>query len=174
MTAKLISINDLPPAGKDFSVDDQEIWQNPLKEFKMDCKILSPLKLKVFVQPVDEGILVKGELRGEVATPCGRCAEDAKVSIDSTFSEYEEIPPENSKEEHEGYIVYDRHAPMLDLGRVAWEQFILAMPVHPLCKPDCQGLCPECGANLNETKCSCATDKGDPRLAALRNIKIER
>lgn len=174
MSTKLISINDLPPDGKEYSLDDQSIWQDAIQEFKMDCKIVEPLKGKTLVQPVDEGVLVKGELSGIVSVPCNRCAEDATIRIDNHFSEYEEIPPEKTRDEHEGYIVYERHAPMLDLAKVGWEQFMLAMPVNPLCKDDCKGLCPQCGANLNTDKCACETDSGDPRLAALRNLKVSR
>lgn len=174
MSTRLISINDLPPDGKEFELTDQAIWLDPIREFKMDCRIIRPLSGKVFVQPVDEGVLVRGELTGEVSTPCGRCAEDAKVDIDANFSEYEEIQPENSKDAHEGYVVYERHAPMLDLAKVGWEQFMLALPLNPVCRDDCKGLCPQCGANLNETTCACETNAGDPRLAALRNVKVSR
>ncbi len=61
---------------------------------------------------------------------------------------------------------------MLDLGGVAWEQFMLAMPVNPLCRPDCKGLCPICGANLNLEACDCHKEEEDPRMAPLRNLKV--
>ena len=48
------------------------------------------------------------------------------------------------------------------------EQFYLAMPMKPLCRPDCRGLCPECGTNLNVTTCSCEPRWTDPRLTGLR------
>ena len=54
-----------------------------------------------------------------------------------------------------------------------WEEFSLALPVKPLCRPDCRGLCPECGKNLNEGACGCSRDSGDPRLAALRQLKVK-
>lgn len=176
MKKHLISINDLPPDGKEYSLDDQDIWLEPIQEFKMDYKIVEPLHSKVFVQPVDEGILVKGNLRGVVTAPCYRCAEDATIKIDTEFSEYEDIPPENSRkmDEQGGAIIYERHAPMLNLGEVGWEQFMLALPIQPLCREDCEGLCPKCGANLNNGACSCANDEGDPRLSALRGVTVPK
>lgn len=176
MKKHLISINDLPPDGKEYDLDDQDIWLEPIQEFKMDYKIVEPLHGKVFVQPVDEGILVKGSLRGAVTAPCNRCTEDAAITIDTEFSEYEDIPPESHSkmDEHGAAIVYERHAPMLNLGEVGWEQFMLALPIQPLCKEDCKGLCPQCGANLNNGSCSCTTDQGDPRLSALRGVTITR
>ncbi len=177
MKKHLVSINELPPDGKEYEINDQEIWLRPIQEYKMDCRILKPLHGKVFVQRADEGVLVRGDIKGEVAVPCNRCTEDAVVKIDSHFDEYEEVPPENihARDDHPaGCIVYQMHAPMLDLGAVAWEQFMLAQPTQPICNEDCKGICPECGANLNNGSCSCRKDDGDPRLAALRNLKINK
>ncbi len=180
MKKYLVSINDLPPEGKEFELEDQEIWKEPLKEFKMDCQITSPLKIKLFVMPADAGCLVRGHLEGEVVVPCNRCAENATVKIDSRFDEYEEVPEDDGHARHrdgksgDSHIVFDRNAPMLDLAEVAWEQFMLAMPVTPLCRSDCKGLCPTCGANLNLGPCACQVEDGDPRMAALRNVKIDK
>lgn len=177
MKKHLISINDLPPDGKEFMLDDQDIWLGPIGDFRMDCRILEPLRGKVFVQRADEGVLLRGSLQGKIAVPCNRCTEDAVVAIDSHFDEYEEIPPEDihkKKDQPDGYIVYQMHAPMLDLGELGWEQFMLAQPIQPVCKEDCKGLCPECGKNLNEGDCDCNKDAGDPRMAALRGVKINK
>ncbi|MDR0827222.1 MAG: DUF177 domain-containing protein [Desulfovibrio sp.] len=57
---------------------------------------------------------------------------------------------------------------------LAWEEFSLSLPAKPLCKNDCRGLCPVCGANLNLEPCSCADDAGDPRLRILRSIKLQK
>jgi uncharacterized protein len=59
---------------------------------------------------------------------------------------------------------------MLDLGELLREQFLLALPMKPLCDDGCRGLCPECGANLNRTPCGCAPTWEDPRLAALKGL----
>ncbi len=142
----------------------------------MDYRIVKPLHGKIFVQPVDEGILVKGNLKGVVVAPCNRCTEDATIKIDTEFSEYEDILPESGTkmDEQGGMIVYEKHAPMLNLAEVGWEQFMLALPIQPLCKEDCKGLCPKCGSNLNNDACSCATDDGDPRMGALRGLSVNK
>lgn len=172
MNKHLVSINDLPPGGKEFVLDDQNVWLDPIREFKMDCAITTPLKMTAFVMPADSGCLVRGHMEGSVTVPCNRCAENANISLDAKFDEYEEIPEESHAKNDESHIVFDRNAPMLNLGDVAWEQFMLAMPQTPLCKKDCKGLCPQCGANLNLGPCDCRGDDGDPRLAALRNLKL--
>lgn len=177
MQKHLVSINDLPPDGKEFELDDQDIWLEPLREFKMDCRITRPLHARVFVQTADDGLVIRGEIKGTVVVPCNRCAEEATVEIESEFSEYEEIPEEGAAlqaGEHDGYIVYDRYAPMLDLAAVGWEQFMLAQPSMPLCHENCKGLCPSCGANLNQGDCGCRKDAADPRMAPLIGVKVKK
>jgi uncharacterized protein len=59
----------------------------------------------------------------------------------------------------------------IDLGELLREQFYLALPMKPLCREDCQGLCPVCGTNRNTAPCDCKTDWVDPRMEALRNLR---
>lgn len=175
MKNNLVAINELPPDGKDFVLNDQGAWQEPIEEFDMDCQIIVPLNMRLHVQRADEGVLLRGTLKGGVSLPCDRCLEDTQYPIDSKIEEYEEIPPEKRKSkepEEEGYIVYEKHVPMLDLNRVAWEQFMMSLPIVPLCNKDCKGLCPDCGKNLNEGECECLKETGDPRLAILKDVKI--
>lgn len=170
MEKYLVSINDLPPSGKEFEIDDQDVWLEPIREFKMDCRVAEPLKMKVFVLPADEGCLDRGELTGAVILPCNRCAEDALVNIDTKFDEYEEIPHSPKQKSEDSHIVFDRNAPMLNLNEVAWEQLMLSLPPNPVCRDDCKGLCPDCGANLNEASCQCSRDQGDPRMSVFRDL----
>jgi DUF177 domain-containing protein len=58
----------------------------------------------------------------------------------------------------------------IDLGQMILEQIVLALPMKPLCKVDCRGLCPECGANRNATSCDCEIDDTDPRWATLKTL----
>ncbi len=59
-------------------------------------------------------------------------------------------------------------------GALAWEEFSLALPVKPLCREACRGLCPVCGVNRNAESCSCAREEGDPRLAALQGLLVKK
>jgi uncharacterized protein len=59
---------------------------------------------------------------------------------------------------------------MIDLAPLVRELSLLALPIKVLCRPDCQGLCQECGANLNLGDCGCAENEIDPRLAALGSL----
>jgi len=59
---------------------------------------------------------------------------------------------------------------MIDLAPLVRELSLLSVPIKVLCRPDCQGLCQECGANLNLGECGCATDDIDPRFAVLEAL----
>jgi uncharacterized protein len=61
----------------------------------------------------------------------------------------------------------------LDLGEAIREEVILSQTLLALCKPDCRGLCPHCGINLNEKRCDCSRDEPDPRWDVLRALREE-
>ncbi len=61
----------------------------------------------------------------------------------------------------------------VDLDDLVREQILLALPTRQLCRDDCKGLCPTCGANLNQTTCDCSAEEIDPRFAALAQLLAE-
>jgi len=68
-------------------------------------------------------------------------------------------------------FVFDPVRGSLDLGDAVREEVTLAMNPYVVCDPACRGLCPRCGANLNEGSCDCAEEEVDPRWEALRALK---
>lgn len=186
MATLRIALNSIAPEGETFTVDDPAVWTQPMQECAMDCHIAQPLVGEVTLLPQETGCLVRGRLVGEVVVPCNRCAEDAHVVIDSRFDTFEPFPKDLSDStEDDEENAFDAEAddlvvrladgsPEFNLAGFLWEEFVLALPVKPLCKPECKGLCSMCGKNLNEGSCSCAQDEGDPRLAALRGLNVKR
>lgn len=142
-----ISLHDLPPGGKEFSLDDQAVWQEPLREFGMQCRISKPLSARLTILPTDGGWLVRGTLTGEVALPCNRCAEDAVVGLNAAFEEFEELPEAeegsplsgaagaDAAQPPESRVFYERNTPMLDLANICWEEFMLALPGQSSLRP---------------------------------------
>ena len=90
-----ILLNELPPEGREFHLDDQAIWQNSIEEFQMDCRITKPLSASISVLPTDGGWLVRGSLTGEVVLPCSRCTEDALAVVNARFEDFEELPEDD-------------------------------------------------------------------------------
>lgn len=182
MAALRITLSEIGPEGLSLTVDDPAVWDVPLAEFQVACRVARPLRAELFVLPQESGCLLRGRISGEVALPCNRCAEEALVVLDQAFEEFEEYPgpgadsPEAGGEsgllEAGSVLRLENDVPVLDLSALLWEEFSLALPIKPLCSPDCRGVCPVCGKNLNEGPCGCSSDEGDPRLAALRNLKI--
>lgn len=175
-----IPLRDIPPQGKSYEVSDVQVWQAPLEEFHMDCRLEDTPLMELTVLPVDEGWLLRGRIAARVILPCIRCTADIPVTIDERFEDYIQQPdegealPENDFAEGDDHLLLEHGTLMLDLEAIAWEQFALALPPTPLCRPDCRGLCPHCGADLNKGPCSCPAEEGDPRLAVLRGIRIKK
>jgi len=116
-----------------------------------------------------------GTLRGAVIGTCARCAEDYTFHLDTPFT-FVLAPRATDAEGGDPELAADDLAfsffegEEIDLSPLVHEQTILALPTRPLCREDCRGLCPRCGANLNSGPCGCPADTPDPRLSVLRTL----
>lgn len=177
-----IALHDIPPQGSSIVMDDPAVWQGPLTEFRMGCRVVDPLTAELFLLPAEGGCLVRGRLFGQVAQPCSRCAEDALERLDHAIEVFVALPgPADADGDafadeagvDDGHVALEKGVPMLNAASLCWEEFMLALSPRPLCAPRCLGLCARCGANLNAGPCGCPKEEGDPRLAALRKIRIQ-
>ena len=105
--------------------------------------------------------------RGRVHGPCFRCLADAVVDLPISAREYQATSPGESEELRTPYVVDDR----LRLSDWARDALVLALPDKILCRPDCAGLCPVCGRDLNREPHEHAADADDPRWAALAELR---
>jgi uncharacterized protein len=112
------------------------------------------------------GVLFGLALELTLHGPCVRCLGEAVVPLRIEATEYEAERPE-SEELTTPYLEGDR----LDVSAWARDAVALALPDQILCREDCAGLCPRCGANLNEQECACGPAELDPRLAPLANLR---
>jgi uncharacterized protein len=122
------------------------------------------------------GIRVHGTVKGTVTMECSRCLErfgqTVNLNIDEVYRLQEgpaPIRPPASSEvvEDDSYVVYEG---ILDLNAALSDAIMLSVPMKPLCRQDCKGLCASCGGNLNVEDCDCVTEEIDPRLAVLRRL----
>lgn len=111
-----------------------------------------------------EGILVQGELHVGVDEECYRCLDTVLANVPITIEELYSYPPRRDSEFSVGEDA------VLDLAPLIRDEVLIALDGGVLCRPDCKGLCPDCGANLNLTTCSCADENIDPRLAKLKEL----
>jgi uncharacterized protein len=101
--------------------------------------------------------------------PCMRCLTDttSPVSVDVRELEQKKRDPEEQFDSE--YVAGDD----LDLARWTNDSFVFSLPVRVLCKEDCRGLCPECGANLNDDPDHTHAPKADPRMSALASLRFD-
>jgi uncharacterized protein len=123
-----------------------------------------------------QDIRVKGRLTTSLEANCARCLEPIKQDVKRDFDLL--YRPQGSEAEREEISVTDAEAEIgyyegegLLLEDVVREQILLAVPVKLTCREDCKGLCPHCGTNLNQEKCSCEVTHEEPRWAALKEIR---
>jgi uncharacterized protein len=133
---------------------------------------LTPLRGKFTATRTSEGVYVNGRFQSAIQTECVRCLEETLAPIIIEINELFYYPPETMPQDEDAFA-FDGETGFIDLGPLMRELSLLAMPTQPLCHPDCQGLCMQCGQNLNEADCGCEVDEIDPRLAKLRSLLDE-
>jgi uncharacterized protein len=123
----------------------------------------------------DRGLLVTLRAAARLKGACSRCLTPLELPIEIDFQE-EFIPVVDpltgthiASDEAEDSFLIDADL-MLDLGEALRQYALMSLPGKPLCRPDCAGLCPNCGANLNEGQCGCQAQSESPwrALAALK------
>ena len=127
----------------------------------------APLVLTVRLESVTEGVLASGTVTGEVVGECGRCLDGFSGALEVEFVElfaYRDSATEETTDSDEIPRLEGDH---LDLEPVVRDAVVLSLPLTPLCKPDCAGLCPECGERLDDLPEDHSHRQLDPRWAAL-------
>ena len=118
----------------------------------------------------DRNLEIRGTGKITVGIPCDRCLEEVRTRIpfefkrklDMKLTDEERV---NDLDESSYLTGYD-----LDVDRLVYLEVLMSWPLKVLCKEDCKGLCPHCGADRNVTECDCESRQIDPRFAALRAL----
>lgn len=119
------------------------------------------------------GIWVLGRLTAEVSAECSRCLADVEEPLNTEISEqyYPSVDISTGTArtaplvEEEAFRIDATNE--LDIREALRQNLITSLPMKPLCKPECAGICPDCGVNRNESQCHCGEDERDPRWARL-------
>ena len=140
-----------------------------------DYKIVAPIVLEAMASKDKAKVRIVGHATTTLELTCGRCLDGYQVPVDAEF-ELMFLPAAEAPDEGEVEVAdedintsYYRDG-VIDLGELVHEQFYLTLPMKPLCRDQCKGLCPSCGANWNQTTCSCENRWEDPRLAGLKAL----
>ena len=151
-----IQVDRIPSDGIRFNLED------PIEAYDMaylDFVFKDPISISVGAQVVSGNLVVSGKLSTKIQMTCSRCLkvfsrdwEDASYHFDCQVTGPNEI---------------------IDLTDHIREDIIVGLPLKPLCKQECRGLCTKCGIDLNLAGCGCAKKSGDPRWADLNKLKLE-
>lgn len=141
------------------------------------------LKVDLWLESSLDGIRVRGTLRGFVSLECTRCLQEYRQEMDIQVDEFYRrpgigavspegrlLPREMEVPEEDEYLIDEG---TIDLNVLVNDAVILSLPIKHLCSPECRGLCPYCGINLNLETCDCRVEDIDPRLEVLRKLLEE-
>lgn len=140
-----------------------------------DARPIEDLVGRVRLMRTQQSVFVRGRLSTRLALECSRCLEEAQVA--ATFDVEAEYFPEVDVTTGRGlpkpdddlaFTIDQNHE--LDLAEAVRQHLLLELPMQAVCRETCEGLCPRCGANLNDGECDCAPEVSDDRFAPLRAL----
>jgi uncharacterized protein len=144
-----------------------ELDREPLLE-------ISPVRIRGQVARIEGGFSLEADLGYGGRLECSRCLAAYPFRTDEAFTLLLYKRPGALEEElsleRADLDAYFYETPEISLTPIAEERIQMAIPMKPLCREDCRGLCPGCGRDLNTEPCRCETPAADPRWEALRSI----
>ncbi len=147
-----------------------------------ECDFKVPIRTALRALHIGEIIEIEGDVASTVWLPCSRCLKPFETSLNSHFSLTYMRQPVASVEDDESREIELNAEDMgmvyfqgdkINLIDTIQEQVLMEFPLRILCKHDCKGLCPNCGADLNETPCDCNPNPSTGKFDALKSLKIE-
>lgn len=149
---------------------NRELPSNFVEAAPEVSKVLGPILAQLTVTNTGEGYLVTGDLSLEVELRCSRCLKPSQTTL---ITSIEEEFLNHPKSQHEQLFWDDEFLVdgcELDTTSLIKESILVSIPMKPICRADCLGLCPTCGANLSEEGCDCSSAEIDIRLAPLSKL----
>lgn len=128
----------------------------------------APIELDARLESVAEGVFVSGHAGAELTGECARCLEPIEDTLTVDVMELFAYPGSATDESTEPDEISRVVDEMVDLEQMVRDAVLLALPLAPLCRPECQGLCPDCGDRWAELSPEHSHETLDPRWAALR------
>lgn len=148
---------------------------NQLTKGPMDIDLPNGVTYRISLSNTGDGILLDGSVSAEAITTCTRCLDETTLSLAGEVQAYYilEEQAEDRQVEDDSVVLVGRDS-KVDLAEPILAGLFCEIPFTVLCKPDCAGLCPGCGENLNHSQCTCVQqDDPDHPFAALRNLVFE-
>ncbi len=185
-----VNIDEIKEAGLDRNWD---VTQTQLDEIlagdPAGYRARAPAHVHARLEKLGRRVRVEADAKAELSGACKRCL--APVSVDVPVEFELSLVPADARDGDEAADLQDHDkatkggsfsadaaeeetytGKAIDLDPIVREQVLLALPEYPVCNESCKGLCPVCGANLNDRACGCDRHVPDPRWAGLKNVKL--
>ncbi|HEX7714366.1 MAG TPA: DUF177 domain-containing protein [Bacillota bacterium] len=132
---------------------------------ELGFQFTGPVRVTGTVTNTGEGFLIETLLTFTYEVNCGRCLE--RFAAEQSVELKEEFIPGYAKEDE---LAFGFQGDEIDMTDCITEQVILALPMNFICQPECRGLCPSCGKNLNREACECVVKNINPQFAKLKSL----
>jgi len=169
----LLNLNQIRTAQDRF----ERVYRPDQFEVDEDYRVVAPVSLAFDIFKDKQAFRLAGRVQTTLELKCSRCLEPFTIPVDQEFDLRYQPHTANTGEgereiEEDDLTTAFYEKDEIDLGHLMHEQFVLALPMKPLCSDACKGLCAVCGTNLNTSTCDCKPTWEDPRLAALRELTV--
>jgi uncharacterized protein len=170
-----VKVADIPAEGQNFvwelfPLEIEGLLNGPEKEA---MPLAAPIMVRVKLERTGQRVLVKGPVSTTSRLVCSRCLEEFEQPIADIL--YMVFTPRNQAVEMDDGMgsmneeYYDGEE--IDIWPILKENLLLSLPIKPVCRDDCRGLCAQCGLNLNIGECGCLVSTGHPGMARLKQLK---
>lgn len=167
-----IELDSIPDGSSHFDLVE-EAFEFEIAEYSGIVSIEPPVRLALDIVRSSGEIMIRGRAGVEVILGCARCLKVYRTGLEAPLNImciFGELAPDSSGGCRDGVIEIPTNARYIDISEEVRSELAVRLPVKPLCDAGCKGLCPSCGADLNETSCSCKRDEHDSRWDALKKV----
>ena len=164
----VIRVSEIPDDG--LQIEEVEALPHPFPDASWTLE-----QVFLHIKRNGEEVLVRGHLAARVPQVCGRCLQAFTFRVAPEVGTRFAPSPRGRRDEGRELTADDLEldfyaGDLLDLDRLIQTEVMLGLPMKPLCREECRGLCPVCGGNRNSNSCACGVQLSDPRLAALKTL----
>ncbi|MFH1144475.1 MAG: DUF177 domain-containing protein [Candidatus Eisenbacteria bacterium] len=165
-----LQLRDIPQGESRYAVD-LRADELDLVEAGAEAEFLGPVEIELELIRADEQLQVRGTARVSTRQRCARCLEPVERPLTTGLEIVARRRSERDGDEPaEGLILHDGE--QIQLANEVRELILLSIPLAPVCRAECRGLCPQCGANLNAGPCACVPSTArDSRWAGLEGLR---
>ncbi len=173
-------IDDIPESGKtlDFQWDEKHFHDFFSPDDPVELGLAHPLDVHLEIYRQSDHVRITGSVQGALRAACHRCLKPFEWTLDESVDAYLMQAPEGMTEDEEIEVDSEEEMDLeffegdvIDIDRFVLEQIFLAIPYKLLCSESCRGICPGCGADLNDEECKCKGGASASLFTVLKGLK---